>query len=102
MLDVRSCGATGNGRTLDTAAINAAIQLVSASGGGTLRFPAGDYLCHTLHLRDGVTLHLDHAAMLRAAPAGQYDEAQSNPWERYQDYGHNHWHNSLICGIGVK
>ena len=102
MLDVRSCGAAGDGRTLDTAAINAAIQRVSASGGGALRFPAGDYLCHTLHLRNGVTLHLEHAATLRAAPAGQYDEAQPNPWERYQDYGHNHWHNSLICGVGVK
>ena len=32
-----------------------------------------------------------------------YDLAESNkPWEDYQDYGHNHWHNSLIWGEGLE
>jgi polygalacturonase len=30
--------------------------------------------------------------------SGGYDPAEPNPWEEYQDYGHNHWHNSLIWG----
>ena len=29
--------------------------------------------------------------------------AESNkPWEDYQDFGHNHWHNSLIWGEGLE
>ena len=35
--------------------------------------------------------------------AQEYDLAESNqPWEDYQDYGHNHWHNSLIWGEGLE
>ena len=31
-----------------------------------------------------------------------YDAAESNaPFESYQDFGHNHWHNSLIRGEGI-
>src|SRR6201996_3973038 len=37
-----------------------------------------------------------------AANGTGYDAAESNkPWEDYQDYGHNHWHNSLIWGEGL-
>ena len=100
--DVRAHGALGNGRAPDTAAINAAIDAVAGQGGGTVRIPAGDYLCHTIHLRDGITLYLERDAVLRAAPAGQYDPFQPNRWDRYQDFGHSHWHNSVICGVGVK
>ncbi|HEY1504250.1 MAG TPA: glycosyl hydrolase family 28-related protein [Stellaceae bacterium] len=101
-IDVRACGATGNGRTLDTKAINAAIDGMAAKGGGTVRIPAGDYLCHTIHLRDGITLYLERGAVLRAAPAGQYDPFGPNRWDRYQDFGHSHWRDSMICGVGVK
>ncbi len=32
-----------------------------------------------------------------------YDPAESNePWENYQDFGHNHWHNSLIWGEDLE
>jgi len=34
---------------------------------------------------------------------GTYDPAESNaPWEDYQDYGHNHWHNSLFVADGIN
>ena len=38
--DVRAHGATGDGQTLDTAAIHRAIAAASAAGGGTVRFPS--------------------------------------------------------------
>lgn len=101
-LDARCYGAMGNGRNLDTAAINAAIKAAASRGGGIVRLPAGDYLSSTLYLKDGVTLILEEGATLRAAPPGDYGMAESNPWDKYQDYGHDHWANSLICGIGVK
>ena len=40
--DVRAYGATGDGTTLDTAAINMEIEAAAAAGGGTVRFSAGN------------------------------------------------------------
>ena len=52
-----------------------------------------------------MALYLDQGAVIIAPdpmPEGQsggYDEPEpEQPWEAYQDYGHNHWHNSLIWG----
>jgi polygalacturonase len=100
--DVRSFGATGNGGTLDTTAVNQAIAAAAASGGGSVRFGPGVYLCRSIELKSLVTLHLEPGAIVLAAPAGGYDPAESNaPYESFQDFGHNHWHNSLIWGEGV-
>jgi polygalacturonase len=106
--DVRASGATGDGKTLDTPAINHAIEEAAAAGGGTVFFPAGSYLCYSIHLKSKVALYLNQGATIVAAdpaedPARSYDPAESNkPWEDYQDYGHNHWHNSLLWGEGLN
>ena len=96
---VRNFGAKGDGQTIDTPAVNQAIDAAAAAGGGTVLFPAGTYPCYSIHLRSNVELHLDRGATLLAADGAHYDAAESNaPWEPYQDYGHNHWHNSLLWG----
>ncbi len=107
--DVMHFGATGDGKTLDSPAINNAIAATAASGGGTLCFPAGTYLCFSIRLKSNVALWLNQGVTIVAAdsPADGsgkgYDPAESNePWENYQDYGHNHWHNSLIWGEGLE
>jgi len=106
--DVRAFGATGDGKAIDTPAINRAIEAAASGGGGTIYFPAGNYLCYSIHLRSKIALCLDQGATIVAAdpatdPAQSYDPAESNkPWEEYQDYGHNHWHNSLIWGEGLN
>lgn len=62
--DLASAGAIGDGVTLNTRAIQAAIDRCAASGGGVLTFPPGRYLTGTLHLRDHVTLLLEAGAVL--------------------------------------
>jgi polygalacturonase len=104
--DVRTYGATGDGKTLDSPAINKAIDAASAAGGGTVMFPAGNYLCYSIHLKSDVSLYLDAGATIIAAdpPAqggGGFDLAEPNEWDRYQDFGHSHFHNSLIWGEGL-
>ncbi len=101
--DVRLYGARGDGNEIDSTAINAAIAAASVHGGGTVFFPAGTYLCYSLHLKSRVALCFDQGATLIAAhptAAHFYDpaEAQDTAIEPYQDYGHNHWHNSLLWG----
>ncbi len=107
--DVRGYGAVGDGTTIDTPAIDKAIAAAASSGGGTVLFPAGTYACYSIHLQSHVTLFLEQGAVILAAPApaegssGGYDEPEPNEtWHMYQDYGHNHWHNSLIWGEGLN
>jgi polygalacturonase len=103
---VRAFGARGDGKTVDTPAVNRAIDAAHAAGGGTVLFPAGAYLCFSIRLQSNVALHLEQGATILAAdPAqakGGYDLPEPNEWDMYQDFGHSHWRNSLIWGIGVE
>ncbi|MDQ3813965.1 MAG: glycosyl hydrolase family 28 protein, partial [Armatimonadota bacterium] len=49
-----------------------------------------------------IALYLDQGATILAADpvegTGCYDSAEPNEWDLYQDFGHSHWHNSLIWG----
>ena len=56
--NVRELGAKGDGKTLDTAALQAAIDKCAAEKGGTVLIPAGDFLFGTLELKSNVTLHV--------------------------------------------
>ncbi|HWA95969.1 MAG TPA: glycoside hydrolase family 28 protein [Terracidiphilus sp.] len=107
--NVRTYGAKGDGSTTDTPSINRAIDDVAQRGGGTVYFPAGVYLCYSIHLKSKVGLYLDQGAVILGGPTpmegtatGGYDHAEpQGDWEPYQDYGHNHWHNSLLWGEGL-
>ena len=105
--DVQSFGAAGDGKTPDTAAINKAVDAAAAAGGGTVVFPAGNYLSYTIHLKSNITLHLEQGATLIAADppaegAAGYDLPEPNQWDMYQDFGHSHFHNSLIWGESIE
>ncbi|HZE68918.1 MAG TPA: glycoside hydrolase family 28 protein [Pyrinomonadaceae bacterium] len=103
--DVRTFGAKGDGKTLDTAAINKAIDTAVAAGGGTVLFPSGNYLSVSIHLKSNITLYLDQGAVIVAANTGPgvtYDAPEPNQWDSYQDFGHSHWHNSLIWGENLE
>ena len=112
--DVRTYGAAGTGKVLDTPAVNAAIEAASKAGGGTVVFPAGTWLCFSIHLKSNVHLYLSQGAVLLAAESpkpgettgqlgGTYDPAEpKTSYDAYQDYGHNHWHNSLLWGEGIE
>lgn len=100
--NVRDFGAKGDGETLDTEAINAAIEKASQAGGGTIFFPSGTYVSFSIRLRSNITLLLDNGSKVLAADTLKYgfgfDHAEPNQFNNYQDYGHSHWRNSLIWG----
>lgn len=97
--NVRDFGATGNGSSNDTPAIQRAIDAASAAGGGTVLFPSGTYQSrNTIHLRSNITMQLNAGATIRGASNDDYDEAEDNPNDDYQDYGHSHFHNAMIYG----
>ena len=65
VFDILAFGAVGDGVTECTAAVQAAIDSCTLSGGGTVLVPEGTFLCRTLYLKDRVDLHLDKGAVLR-------------------------------------
>src|SRR4029434_10280998 len=87
--DVRAFGAKGDGQTIDTHAIDKAIEAAAAKGGGTVRFPAGNYLSFSIHLKSNIALYLDQGATIVAAdtkPGVTYDAPEPNQWDSYQDF----------------
>ena len=114
LFDVRAFGAMGDGKTVDSPAINKAIEAAAAAGGGTVVFPAGNYLSFSIRLKSHVDLYLSQGSAIVAADSplpnqttgymgGTYDAAEpKTAWDAYQDYGHNHWHNSLLWGDGIS
>ena len=66
IFDVRQFGAKGDGRTLDTAAIQKALDDCKTAGGGSVRFPAGTYLSRPIFLYSRTTLQLEAGAVLQA------------------------------------
>lgn len=101
--NVRDFGAKGDGTHIDSPAINAAIDAAATAGGGTVYFPAGTYSSYSIRLKSNISLYLDHGAVLKAAVPTEkehYDLPEDN-WSTYQDFGHSHWKNSLIWGIGL-
>src|ERR1022692_3186098 len=89
VFDVRKYGAVGDGKVLDTVAVNHAIDAAAAAGGGVVTFPAGTYLCFSIHLKSQVHLCLQQGSCILAADSpkpgeqtgyngGTYDTAEPN------------------------
>ena len=107
-------GAKGDGKTLDSPAINAAIEAAVKEGGGQVLLPAGTYLCGSIRLKSNIDLHLAAGCTILAASpkdfrgktalggdgGGLYDESEPFNFPEYQDGGHTYFHNSLIWAEG--
>ena len=88
-LNVRDYGATGDGKTKDTLAIQQTIERCSVFGGGEVVVPAGDYLTGALVLRSGVTLRIEDGATLNGSTdMADYPLAQVR-WEGHWVKGYN-------------
>src|SRR3954470_22092718 len=69
VFNVRNNGAKGDGESLDTAAIQKALDACGDAGGGTVLLPPGTYLSRPLILRTKTTLLFESGATLRATDA---------------------------------
>ena len=96
-------GAKADGKTVNTKAIQAAIDACGAAGGGTVVVPAGTFVTGTIWLRSHVELHLQHGAVLLASPnQDDYNKEDAYPqnWGGGQEDEWNATH--LILAVEVE
>ncbi len=99
VFDVRSYGAKGDGVTLNSVALNKAIDACAASGGGTVFVPAGTYLTGTVHLKSHVTLWLDAGAtLLGSKNMADYDSNVPSIFVGEVRFMPKQWFASLVQG----
>ncbi len=100
--DVRTFGATGDGETRDTPAIQKAIDTCSAAGGGVVLLRGGDksrYVAGTLYLKSNVTLHIDDGATLLGSP---HIEDYTTDTDRTMYRGEPYMNRCLIFAKGAS
>ena len=65
--NVKDFGAKADGKTIDSPAINRAIEAAAEAGGGTVYLPAGEYACYSIRLKSNIHLYLEQGACILAA-----------------------------------
>jgi len=103
IFNILQFGAKGDGKSKDTAAIQAAIDDAAKTGGGTVVFPAGDYLSGKLRLRSSVALYLGPGSTLIASPdKADFDAYEKLTYDTFSDEETSYFHYALITGEGVE
>jgi polygalacturonase len=97
VINVRDYGAKGDGVSLDTAAIQRAIEDCYKAGGGQVVFPPGRYLAGTIHLRDNLNLILAPGSRLVGSTnLSEYVSPAVPDFMPEAKWGK--WHRALVLG----
>jgi polygalacturonase len=96
---VERYGAVGDGVTLNTASIQAAIDACAQAGGGRVVMGSGSFLSGTLVMKSHVELHLERGAILLGSTNPVHYPEMTTP---YRFYGDAWVRQSLIFGAGLE
>ena len=96
-------GAVADGKTLNTKAVQKAVDECSANGGGIVRFDKGRYVLSTVFLKSNVKIEIPEETEILGAES-YYDYAQEEKvdYPIYQDSSHTYYHPSLFVGIDCE
>ncbi|WP_260706729.1 glycoside hydrolase family 28 protein [Edaphobacter flagellatus] len=99
--NVRSYGAKGDGKAMDTAAIQAAVDACTADGGGTVLLTGGIFQTGTVELKSNVTLHIASSAKLLGTSDGkQYHAVDAIPLSGDSTLNDGNW--ALLYAVNAK
>ena len=101
--NVNDFGAVADAKTLNTVAVQKAVDECSANGGGIVRFGAGKYVLSTVFLKSNVTIEIPEGTEILGAES-YYDYAQEEKidYPAYQDSSHTYYHPSMFVGIDCE
>jgi hypothetical protein len=99
--NIRSYGAKGDKTTLDTAAVQAAIDACTDDGGGMVLVPAGTFTIGTVELKSNVTLHIAASGTLLGSGDGkQYHAVDAIPLHGDTTLNDGNW--ALLFAVKAK
>lgn len=102
--NIKDFGAKGNGKTINTKFINAAIDSCNAAGGGTVMVPKGVFVTGTVVLKSNVHLYLEQGAVIKGTT--KLDEyVQYIPTKDMTKYGMAYfpnWTRGLVVATAAK
>jgi hypothetical protein len=98
VFDITAFGAKSDGQTINTSAIQKAIDACHAAGGGTVLVPRGVFVSGSLRLKSRVTLKVEKDAILRGSPkiADYTDETSPLHWGGVWAFAASQWKQCLI------
>ena len=102
IFNVRDFGAKGDGKALETAAIQKTINACAGAGGGQVLLPPGHYLSGTIKLQSHVTMKLDAGATLIGCPNPEVYQHLTPPPDMPEAKFPSRWHRALILGDGIE
>ena len=101
--NVLDFGAKADGITLNSAAVQNAIDACSENGGGTVLFSDGDYVLSTVFLKNNVRVVIDASArILGALEFDDYCFHEEIDYPAYQDQSHTYFNCSMFVGINCE
>ncbi len=101
MYNIRTFGAKGDKATMDTAAVQAAIDACAGDGGGTVLVPAGTFTIGTVQLKSNVTLHIAASGTLLGSGDGkQYHAVDAIPLHGDTTLNDGNW--ALLFAVDAK
>ena len=97
--NIKDYGAKADGITLDTAAVQAAVDACAMAGGGVVRFPEGVVVLSTVFLKSHVTVEIPHGCEVLGAPSFyDYAPEEKLDFPLYQDPSHSYFDCSMFVG----
>jgi len=97
--NVLDYGAVADGSTLNSAAAQAAVDACAEAGGGTVIFPAGDFVLSTVFLKSNVTICIEKGArILGSLDFYDYAPQEAIDYPAYQDQSHTYFDCSMFVG----
>lgn len=92
-------GAVADGVTLNSAAVQKAIDECSKNGGGTVLFEGGDFVLSTVFLKSNVTVRIEKdTRILGALSFYDYAPQEKIDYPAYQDQSHTYFDCSMFVG----
>ncbi len=90
-------GAVGDGATVNTKAIQAAIDACAAAGGGVIVVPPGTFVTGALYFKPGVNLELEKEAVLKSTTTMADFPPLYTSWEGIERY----WTSAFLNFVGM-
>ena len=100
---VKDFGAVADGLTLDTPAVQRAVDTCFANGGGRVVFERGDFVLGTVFLKSGVRIEIaENARILGSLNFYDFAQEEKIDYPIYQDSSHTYFHLSMFVGLDCE